>query len=77
VVSLLPRLLAILALSFPLGVSAQDPQPPKATVEKKTKLTDEEREILRQLELLENLEMLEKMDMIKDLPLLRSEGEDR
>ena len=74
--TLFNKLLAVLALSFPLGVHAQEPpEQKKATVVKKTKLTDEEREILRQLELLQNLEMLEKMDMFKDLPLLRSEGD--
>lgn len=68
------KLLAVLALSFPLGVSAQEPPPQKkASIEKKIELTDEEREILRQLELLENLEMLEQMEVIEDLPLLRSE----
>jgi hypothetical protein len=76
VASLWNNLLAVLALSFPLGVSAQEPvEQKKAAVETKSKLTDEEREILRQLELLENLEMLEKLDVIEDLPLLRSEGD--
>ena len=75
--SLWNNLLAVLALSFPPGVAAQEPvEPKKAAVEKKTELTDEEREILKKLELLENLEMLEKLDMIEDLPLLSSkEGE--
>jgi hypothetical protein len=74
VASLWNNLLAVLALSFPLGVSAQEPvEQKKASVVTKSKLTDEEREILRQLELLENLEMLEKLDVIDELPLLRSE----
>ena len=72
--SLFHKLLAVLALSFPMGIAAQEPvEPKKASVEKKTKLTPEEREVLRKLELLQNLEMLEKMDVIEDLPLLRSE----
>ena len=72
--SLWNNLLAVLALSFPLGALAQEPaEQKKAAVETKSELTDEEREILRQLELLENLEMLEQLDMIDDLPLLRSE----
>jgi len=48
VASLWNNLLAVLALSFPLSVSAQEPvEQKKALVETKSKLTDEEREIAR------------------------------
>lgn len=73
--SLLHKLLAVLALSFPVGAAAQEPaEQKKAVVQKQTGLTPKDREVLRQLELLENLEMLEQLEVIEDLPLLRSEG---